>query len=146
MLSNACEDSSAHSNGSQQHSIKHIYHIYFLERLSYKDGLFFPPSKYIQLFKCIQYLSIFPPLSQPPEPVDAIAVRPAALSRASVQKRIQPPTSMFEDAGLVLRQVRQSKKILEENLEAILRAKDGEVLHTQLEALSKNRYLQKTIL
>lgn len=47
---------------------------------------------------------------------------------------------MFEDAGLVLRQVRQSRKVLEENLEAILRAKDGEVLHTQLEALSKNRY------
>jgi len=47
---------------------------------------------------------------------------------------------MFEDAGLVLRQVRQSRKVLEENLEAILRAKDGEVLHKQLEALSKNRY------
>ncbi|XP_056332368.1 protein TALPID3 [Danio aesculapii] len=78
------------------------------------------------------------PISMPPEPVDAIAVRAAALNRASILKSIQPPTSIFEDAGLVLRQVRQSKKILEENLEAILRAKDGEVLHTQLEALSKN--------
>ncbi|KAL0169785.1 hypothetical protein M9458_034381, partial [Cirrhinus mrigala] len=74
----------------------------------------------------------------PPEPVDAIAVRAAPLNRPSILKSIQPPTSMFEDAGLVLRQVRQSKKVLEENLEAILRATDGEVLHTQLEALSKN--------
>ncbi|XP_051723257.1 protein TALPID3 isoform X2 [Ctenopharyngodon idella] len=79
------------------------------------------------------------PISMPPEPVDVIAVRAAPLNRPSILKSIQPPTSMFEDAGLVLRQVRQSRKVLEENLEAILRAKDGEVLHTQLEALSKNR-------
>uniref|UniRef100_UPI00062E28E8 protein TALPID3 isoform 3 n=1 Tax=Danio rerio TaxID=7955 RepID=UPI00062E28E8 len=85
------------------------------------------------------------PISMPPEPVDVIAVRAAALNRASVLKSIQPPTSMFEDAGLVLRQVRQSKKTLEENLEAILRAKDGEVLHTQLEALSKNRDVREEL-
>ncbi|XP_042629558.1 protein TALPID3-like isoform X2 [Cyprinus carpio] len=79
------------------------------------------------------------PISMPPEPVDAITIRAASLNRPSILKSIQPPTSMFEDAGLVLRQVRQSKKVLEENLETILRATDGEVLHTQLEALSKNR-------
>ncbi|XP_039529473.1 protein TALPID3 isoform X2 [Pimephales promelas] len=79
------------------------------------------------------------PVSMPPEPVDVIAVRAAPLNRPSILKSIRPPTSMFEDAGLVLRQVRQSRKVLEENLEAILRAKDGEVLHKQLEALSKNR-------
>ncbi|XP_077095075.1 protein TALPID3 isoform X2 [Siphateles boraxobius] len=79
------------------------------------------------------------PVSMPPEPVDVIAVRDAPLNRPSILKSIRPPTSMFEDAGLVLRQVRQSRKVLEENLEAILRAKDGEVLHTRLEALSKNR-------
>ncbi|XP_016395161.1 protein TALPID3 [Sinocyclocheilus rhinocerous] len=78
-------------------------------------------------------------ISVPPEPVDAITIRAAPLNRPSILKSIQPPTSMFEDAGLVLRQVKQSKKVLEENLEAILRATDGEVLHTQLEALSKNR-------
>ncbi|XP_067312012.1 protein TALPID3 isoform X2 [Pseudorasbora parva] len=75
------------------------------------------------------------PISMPPEPDDVIADRAAPLKRPS----IRPPTSMFEDAGLVLKQVRQSRKVLEENLEAILRAKDGEVLHSQLEALSKNR-------
>uniref|UniRef100_A0A673J6E0 Protein TALPID3-like n=1 Tax=Sinocyclocheilus rhinocerous TaxID=307959 RepID=A0A673J6E0_9TELE len=85
------------------------------------------------------------PISVPPEPVDAITIRAAPLNRASIPKSIQPPTSMFEDAGLVLRQVRQSKKVLEENLEAILRATDGEVLHTQLEALSKNRDVREEL-
>ncbi|XP_016342758.1 protein TALPID3-like [Sinocyclocheilus anshuiensis] len=85
------------------------------------------------------------PISVPPEPVDAITIRAAPLNRASILKSIQPPTSMFEDAGLVLRQVRQSKKVLEENLEAILRATDGEVLHTQLEALSKNRDVREEL-
>ncbi|XP_047197649.1 protein TALPID3 isoform X2 [Hippoglossus stenolepis] len=47
--------------------------------------------------------------------------------------------SMLEEAGGVLRQVRRQKKVLEENLEALLRAKNGEVLHCQLEALAANR-------
>ncbi|XP_042599200.1 protein TALPID3 isoform X3 [Cyprinus carpio] len=85
------------------------------------------------------------PVSVPPEPVDATAIRAAPLNRPSILKSIQPPTSMFEDAGLVLRQVRQSKKVLEENLETILRATDGEVLHTQLEALSKNRDVREEL-
>ncbi|KAK7152680.1 hypothetical protein R3I93_010790 [Phoxinus phoxinus] len=85
------------------------------------------------------------PVSMPPEPVDVIAVRDAPLNRPSILKSIRPPTSMFEDAGLVLRQVRQSRKVLEENLEAILRAKDGEVLHSQLEALSKNRDVREEL-
>uniref|UniRef100_A0A671MFJ3 Protein TALPID3 n=1 Tax=Sinocyclocheilus anshuiensis TaxID=1608454 RepID=A0A671MFJ3_9TELE len=84
-------------------------------------------------------------ISVPPEPVDAITIRAAPLNRPSILKSIQPPTSMFEDAGLVLRQVRQSKKVLEENLDAILRATDGEVLHTQLEALSKNRDVREEL-
>ncbi|KAI1895611.1 hypothetical protein AGOR_G00108020 [Albula goreensis] len=51
----------------------------------------------------------------------------------------QPPPSMFEDAGRVLRRIQHHRRVLEENLEAILRAKDGEALHCQLEALSCNR-------
>ncbi|XP_057200366.1 protein TALPID3 isoform X2 [Triplophysa rosa] len=79
------------------------------------------------------------PISMPSEPIDVIPTRAVPLNRLSILKSIQPPTSMFEDAGQVLRRVRQRKKVLEENLQAILRAKDGEVLHAQLEALSKNR-------
>ncbi|XP_074484717.1 protein TALPID3-like isoform X2 [Sebastes fasciatus] len=55
-----------------------------------------------------------------------------------VQRRPVVP-SMLEEAGLVLRQVRRQKKVLEENLEALLRAQTGEVLHCQLEALAANR-------
>ncbi|KAG8013025.1 Protein TALPID3 [Nibea albiflora] len=45
---------------------------------------------------------------------------------------------MLEDAGRVLRQVQRQKKVLEENLEALLRARTGEVLYCQLEALAAN--------
>ncbi|XP_051578080.1 protein TALPID3-like isoform X2 [Myxocyprinus asiaticus] len=85
------------------------------------------------------------PISMPAETVDPVAVRAVPLNRPSILKSIQSPTSMFEDAGLVLRQVRQSRKVLEENLEAILRAENGEVLHSQLEALSKNRDVSEEV-
>ncbi|XP_018530313.2 protein TALPID3 isoform X3 [Lates calcarifer] len=55
-----------------------------------------------------------------------------------VQRRPVVPSTL-EEAGQVLRQVRRQKKVLEENLEALLRAKTGEVLHCQLEALAANR-------
>ncbi|XP_039905727.1 protein TALPID3 isoform X2 [Simochromis diagramma] len=55
-----------------------------------------------------------------------------------VQRRSAVP-SLLEEAGQVLRQVRKQKKVLEENLEALLRAQTGEVLHCQLEALAANR-------
>uniref|UniRef100_A0AAQ6IIY5 Protein TALPID3 n=1 Tax=Anabas testudineus TaxID=64144 RepID=A0AAQ6IIY5_ANATE len=47
--------------------------------------------------------------------------------------------SLLEEAGQVLRRVQRQKKHLEENLEALLRVKTGEVLHCQLEALAANR-------
>lgn len=55
-----------------------------------------------------------------------------------VQRRSAVP-SLLEEAGQVLHQVRKQKKVLEENLEALLRARTGEVLHCQLEALAANR-------
>ncbi|XP_030574371.1 protein TALPID3 [Archocentrus centrarchus] len=55
-----------------------------------------------------------------------------------VQRRPMAP-SLLEEAGQVLRQVRKQKKVLEENLEALLRARTGEVLQCQLEALAANR-------
>ncbi|XP_044022437.1 protein TALPID3 isoform X2 [Siniperca chuatsi] len=55
-----------------------------------------------------------------------------------VQRRPVVP-SMLEEAGQVLRQVQRQKKVLEENLESLLRARTGEVLHCQLEALAANR-------
>ncbi|KAM7376584.1 hypothetical protein PAMP_006308 [Pampus punctatissimus] len=55
-----------------------------------------------------------------------------------VQRRPVVPSTL-EEAGLVLRQVQRQKKVLEENLDSLLRAKTGEVLHCQLEALAANR-------
>nr|XP_023696063.1 protein TALPID3 isoform X1 [Paramormyrops kingsleyae] len=56
----------------------------------------------------------------------------------SLLQKSQLAPSMFEEAGRVLREIRHSKKVLEENLEAILRAKDAEMLYSQLEGLSGN--------
>ncbi|KAF4084150.1 hypothetical protein AMELA_G00125360 [Ameiurus melas] len=80
-----------------------------------------------------------PPVSMPSEQDDEVTPKAIPLFRPSQLQNSHPPASMFEDAECVLRQVRQSRKVLEENLQTILRAKDGEVLHTQLEALSNNR-------
>uniref|UniRef100_W5MSM9 Si:ch211-185a18.2 n=1 Tax=Lepisosteus oculatus TaxID=7918 RepID=W5MSM9_LEPOC len=69
-------------------------------------------------------------------------LKSASLPQSSdpmVLQKTKAPKSMFEDAEKVLRQVKQHKKVLEENLEAILRANDGAVLHSQIEALSSNR-------
>ncbi|XP_017555335.1 protein TALPID3 isoform X2 [Pygocentrus nattereri] len=86
-----------------------------------------------------------PTLPSPPPPIPPVSMGDAVTSKAtppscpSMVQKSQPPTSLFEDAGRVLRQVRHSRKVLEENLQAVVRAKDGEVLHTQLEALFNNR-------
>eukprot|EP00063_Salmo_salar_P075293 XP_014050128.1 PREDICTED: protein TALPID3 isoform X2 [Salmo salar] len=64
---------------------------------------------------------------------------PPARPTPTLLQRSRPCPSMFEDAERVLRQVQRHKKTLEENVEVILRAKDGETLHSQLEALSCNR-------
>ncbi|XP_064783888.1 protein TALPID3 isoform X3 [Oncorhynchus masou masou] len=64
---------------------------------------------------------------------------PPARPTPTLLQQSRPCPSMFEDAERVLRQVQRHKKTLEENVEAMLRAKDGETLHSQLEALSCNR-------
>ncbi|XP_041827708.1 protein TALPID3 isoform X2 [Melanotaenia boesemani] len=67
-----------------------------------------------------------------------------------VQKKSSSP-SMLEEAGQVLRQAQRQKKVLEENLEALLKTKTGEILHCQLEALAANRdwteevWIKKTV-
>ncbi|KAF5909662.1 protein TALPID3 isoform X6, partial [Clarias magur] len=76
---------------------------------------------------------------QPSEQDDQVTPQAIPLSRRNRRQSSHPPASMFEDAERVLRQVRQSRKVLEENLQAVLRANDGEMLHTQLEALANNR-------
>ncbi|XP_011488426.1 protein TALPID3 isoform X2 [Oryzias latipes] len=47
--------------------------------------------------------------------------------------------SKLEEAGRVLRQTQRQKRVLEENLEVLLKARTGEILHCQLQALTANR-------
>lgn len=46
---------------------------------------------------------------------------------------------MLKDAEKILRGVQNNKKMLEENLEAIIRAKDGDAMYTFINALTVNR-------
>ncbi|XP_056152245.1 protein TALPID3 [Lampris incognitus] len=79
--------------------------------------------------------------SQPPLPPPVISRQPQHSQDSSILSLHRKPVvpSMFEEAGQVLRQVQRQRKVLEENLEAMLRAKDTELLNYQLEAVSTNR-------
>lgn len=49
------------------------------------------------------------------------------------------PKSILRDAERILRGVQNNKKVLEENLEAVIRAKDGDAMYTFINALTTNR-------
>ncbi|KAM4724020.1 protein TALPID3 isoform 2-T2 [Anableps anableps] len=66
-------------------------------------------------------------------------------SHSSLLRRKPGGSSLLEEAGQVLRQARRRKKVLENNLEALLKAKTGEMLHCQLEALAANRDLTEEV-
>uniref|UniRef100_A0A096MER2 KIAA0586 ortholog n=1 Tax=Poecilia formosa TaxID=48698 RepID=A0A096MER2_POEFO len=66
-------------------------------------------------------------------------------SQFSLLQRKPGGSSTLEEAGQVLRQARRRKKVLENNLNALLKAKNGEILHCQLEALAANRDLTEEV-
>ncbi|KAJ8353555.1 hypothetical protein SKAU_G00211220 [Synaphobranchus kaupii] len=89
-----------------------------------------------------------PRVSTAEERVRSVLPLPAPRPRTplpTLLEKSQPPPSMFEDAGKALRRVQHHKRVLEDNLVAILRAKDGEALHCQLEALSSNRDAKEAV-
>ncbi|XP_042638366.1 protein TALPID3 [Orycteropus afer afer] len=53
--------------------------------------------------------------------------------------------SVLKDAEKILRGVQNNKKVLEENLEAIIRAKDGVAMYSFISALSTNREVSEKI-
>uniref|UniRef100_A0A8C5V0L3 KIAA0586 n=1 Tax=Microcebus murinus TaxID=30608 RepID=A0A8C5V0L3_MICMU len=53
--------------------------------------------------------------------------------------------SVLKDAEKILRKVQNNKKVLEENLEAIIRAKDGVAMYSFINALSTNREMSEKI-
>ncbi|XP_074852390.1 protein TALPID3 [Carettochelys insculpta] len=61
------------------------------------------------------------------------------VSKPSILQTVKAPKSMFKDAERILRNVQNNKKVLEENLEAIIRAKNGDAMYTFINALTANR-------
>ncbi|XP_072896037.1 protein TALPID3 isoform X2 [Hemitrygon akajei] len=58
--------------------------------------------------------------------------------KPSLIESVKAPKSMFEDAGQILRTVQMNKKFIEENLEAIVRAKDHSSLYSIIDSLTAN--------
>ena len=61
------------------------------------------------------------------------------LPQNSIKLQITNTRSVLKDAEKILRGVQNNKKVLEENLEAIIRAKDGAAMYSFINALSNNR-------
>ncbi|XP_021258902.1 protein TALPID3 isoform X2 [Numida meleagris] len=64
---------------------------------------------------------------------------PNQLIKPSILQHVKAPKSILSEAKRVLREVQSRKKVLEENLEAILRAKDGDAMSAFINALTTNR-------
>uniref|UniRef100_A0A8C0J1I0 KIAA0586 n=1 Tax=Chelonoidis abingdonii TaxID=106734 RepID=A0A8C0J1I0_CHEAB len=67
------------------------------------------------------------------------------VSKPSILQTVKAPKSMLKDAERILRGVQNNKKVLEENLEAIIRAKDGDAMYTFINALTTNRHVLEKI-
>ncbi|XP_055656567.1 protein TALPID3 isoform X1 [Falco peregrinus] len=61
------------------------------------------------------------------------------LNKPSILQNVKVPKSVLRDAERILRGVQNHKKILEENLEAVTRAKDGDAMYTVINALTTDR-------
>ncbi|PKU44765.1 talpid3 hypothetical protein [Limosa lapponica baueri] len=61
------------------------------------------------------------------------------LNKSSILQNVKVPKSILRDAERILRGVQNNKKVLEENLEAVIRAKDEDAMYTFINALTTNR-------
>ncbi|XP_072778927.1 TALPID3 protein-like [Taeniopygia guttata] len=61
------------------------------------------------------------------------------VSKPSILQNIQVPRSILTDAERILRGVQNNKKVLEENLEAVSHAKDGDAMYAFSNSLTTNR-------
>nr|CAI9710378.1 unnamed protein product [Rangifer tarandus platyrhynchus] len=75
------------------------------------------------------------------KPSSGLADRP----QNSIKLQITSTRSVLKDAEKILRGVQNNKKVLEENLEAIIRAKDGAAMYSFINALSSNREISEKI-
>uniref|UniRef100_A0A8C3W1F3 KIAA0586 n=1 Tax=Catagonus wagneri TaxID=51154 RepID=A0A8C3W1F3_9CETA len=72
-----------------------------------------------------------------------IVSRLADLPQNSIKLQTTSTRSVLKDAEKILRGVQNNKKVLEENLEAIIRAKDGAAMYSFINALSTNREISE---
>lgn len=63
----------------------------------------------------------------------------------SIKLQTSSMRSILKDAEKILRGVQNNKKVLEENLEAIIRAKDGAAMYSFINALSTNKEMSEKI-
>ncbi|XP_050808463.1 protein TALPID3 isoform X5 [Gopherus flavomarginatus] len=83
---------------------------------------------------------------QPTNPVVAPSLAEChQVSKPSILQTVKAPKSVLKDAERILRGVQNNKKVLEENLEAIIRAKDGDAMYTFINALTTNRHVLEEI-
>ncbi|XP_014815437.1 PREDICTED: protein TALPID3 isoform X2 [Calidris pugnax] len=61
------------------------------------------------------------------------------LNKSSILQNVEVPKSILRDAERILRGVQNNKKVFEENLEAVIRAKDEDAMYTFINALTTNR-------
>ncbi|XP_010073082.1 PREDICTED: protein TALPID3, partial [Pterocles gutturalis] len=61
------------------------------------------------------------------------------LNKPSILQNVKVPKSILRDAERILRGVQNNKKVLEENLEAVIHAKDGDAMYSFINTLTTNR-------
>ncbi|NXS29514.1 TALD3 protein, partial [Pomatostomus ruficeps] len=61
------------------------------------------------------------------------------LNKPSILQNVKVPKSILRDAERILRGVQNNKKVLEENLEAVTQAKDGDAMYAVTNSLTANR-------
>ncbi|XP_059550614.1 protein TALPID3 isoform X3 [Myotis daubentonii] len=82
-------------------------------------------------------------LLQPKESL--LMSRLADFPQNSIKLHTTSTRSILKEAEKILRGVQNNKKVLEENLEAIIRAKDGTAMYSFISALSSNREMSEKI-
>ncbi|XP_060030890.1 protein TALPID3 isoform X2 [Erinaceus europaeus] len=80
------------------------------------------------------------------QPKESLVIpRLADLPQNSVTLQTTSTRSVLKDAQKILRGVQNNKKVLEENLEAIIRAKDGAAMYSFINALSTDSEISEKI-
>ncbi|XP_063146541.1 protein TALPID3 isoform X2 [Candoia aspera] len=78
-------------------------------------------------------------LKMPPQTEQKSLLELQQLSKSSILQSNTASKSILRDAEKILRTVRKNKRLLEENLEAIIRAKDAGALHAFIDELTADR-------